>query len=111
MDVLGFGKLMLEEFPFEPTDQQIKLTAALARFCSSQTPQDTVFILNGYAGTGKTTVMGALVRSLGRVGLQTVLLASTGRAAKVLASHTGFPAHTIHRKTTPAPCSLATRRR
>lgn len=98
MDVLGFGKLMLEEFPFEPTDQQIKLTAALARFCSSQTPQDTVFILNGYAGTGKTTVMGALVRSLGRVGLQTVLLASTGRAAKVLASHTGFPAHTIHRK-------------
>lgn len=98
MDVLGFGKLMLEEFPFEPTDQQIKLTAALARFCSSETPPDTVFILNGYAGTGKTTVMGALVRSLGRVGLQTVLLASTGRAAKVLASHTGFPAHTIHRK-------------
>ncbi len=98
MDVLGFGELMLEEFPFEPTDQQIQLTAALARFCSAKTPQDTVFILNGYAGTGKTSVMGALVRSLNRVGLQTVLLASTGRAAKVLSSLTGFPAYTIHRK-------------
>jgi exodeoxyribonuclease-5 len=74
------------------------LTAALARFCSAKTPQDTVFILNGYAGTGKTSVMGALVRSLHRVGLQTVLLASTGRAAKVLSSLTGFPAYTIHRK-------------
>jgi exodeoxyribonuclease-5 len=98
MDVLGFGELMLDEFPFEPTDQQIQLTAALARFCSAKTPQDTVFILNGYAGTGKTSVMGALVRSLHKVGLQTVLLASTGRAAKVLSSFTGFPAYTIHRK-------------
>lgn len=98
MDVLGFGQMMLGEMPFEPTDQQIQLTAALARFCSAQTPRDTVFILNGYAGTGKTSVMGALVRSLRRVGLQTVLLASTGRAAKVLSSFTGFPAYTIHRK-------------
>lgn len=98
MDVLGFGELMLGEFPFEPTDQQIQLTAALARFCSAQTPVDTVFILNGYAGTGKTSVMGALVRTLRKVGLQTVLLASTGRAAKVLSSFTGFPAYTIHRK-------------
>lgn len=89
---------MLDEFPFEPTDQQIQLTAALARFCSASTPQDTVFILNGYAGTGKTSVMGALVRSLRKVGLQTVLLASTGRAAKVLSGFTGFPAYTIHRK-------------
>ena len=47
--------------PFEPTDQQIKLTAALARFCRGDIPSDTVFILNGYAGTGKTSVMGALV--------------------------------------------------
>lgn len=98
MDVAGFGQLMLEQMPFEPNEQQIKLTAALARFCSASTPQDTVFILNGYAGTGKTSVMGALVRSLERVGLRTVLLASTGRAAKVLANFTGFPAHTIHRK-------------
>lgn len=89
---------MLEEMPFEPTDQQIQLTAALARFCSAETPSDSVFILNGYAGTGKTSVMGALVRSLHRVGVHTMLLASTGRAAKVLSSFTGFPAHTIHRQ-------------
>lgn len=98
MDTLGFGELMLGEMPFEPTDQQIQLTAALARFCSAQTPSDSVFILNGYAGTGKTSVMGALVRSLHRVGVHTMLLASTGRAAKVLSSFTGFPAHTIHRQ-------------
>lgn len=98
MDTLGFGELMLKEMPFEPTDQQIQLTAALARFCSSQTPSDSVFILNGYAGTGKTSVMGALVRSLQRVGVRTMLLASTGRAAKVLSSFTGFPAYTIHRQ-------------
>lgn len=98
MDVLGFGELMLGEMPFEPTDQQIQLTAALARFCSASTPSDSVFILNGYAGTGKTSVMGALVRSLRRVGINTILLASTGRAAKVLSSFTGFPAYTIHRQ-------------
>lgn len=89
---------MLEEMPFEPTDQQIQLTAALARFCSANTPSDSVFILNGYAGTGKTSVIGALVRSLHRVGIHTMLMASTGRAAKVLSSFTGFPAHTIHRQ-------------
>lgn len=95
---MEFGAMMLEELPFEPTDQQVKLTAALARFCSGESPADSVFILNGYAGTGKTSVMGALVRALHKVGLQTVLLASTGRAAKVLAGLTGFPAYTIHRK-------------
>ena len=89
---------MLEEMPFEPTDQQIKLTAALARFCRGDIPSDTVFILNGYAGTGKTSVMGALVRALAKLNVPTVLLASTGRAAKVLSGFTGLPAYTIHRK-------------
>lgn len=98
MDTQGFGVLALENLPFEPTDQQIKLVAALARFCSSDTPSDTVFILNGYAGTGKTSVMGALVRTLRQVGIPTVLLASTGRAAKVFSNFTGQPAYTIHRK-------------
>lgn len=95
--------MVLGEMPFEPTDQQIKLVAALSRFCSAHTPQDTVFVLNGYAGTGKTTVMGALVRSLHMVGIPTVLLASTGRAAKVFANYTGEPAYTIHRKIYGAP--------
>jgi len=103
MDVEGFARMMLEAMPFEPTDQQVKLTAALARYCSAFTPSDSVFILNGYAGTGKTSVMGALGRPLAAVRMPTVLLASTGRAAKVLAGFTGHPAFTIHRKIYGAP--------
>ncbi len=104
MDLQGFGELMLGNLPFEPTDQQIKLVAALSRYCSAYTAgQDRVFILNGYAGTGKTSVMGALVRSLRAVAMPTVLLASTGRAAKVLSSFTGQPAFTIHRYIYNAP--------
>ena len=95
---------MLDNLPFEPNDQQIQLVAALSRYCSAYTAgQDRVFILNGYAGTGKTSVMGALVRSLRTVAMPTVLLASTGRAAKVLSSFTGQPAFTIHRYIYNAP--------
>ncbi len=98
MDVVGFASMVLEQLPFEPTDQQLQLVAALSRFCSKHTPSDSVFVLNGYAGTGKTSVMGALVRSLNKLRIPTVLLASTGRAAKVFSNFTGCPAHTIHRK-------------
>ena len=104
MDLQGFGALVLDNLPFEPNDQQIQLVAALSRYCSAYTAgQDRVFILNGYAGTGKTSVMGALVRSLRTVAMPTVLLASTGRAAKVLSSFTGQPAFTIHRYIYNAP--------
>ncbi len=103
MTISEFASLALDQLPFDPTDQQIKLVAALARFCSAYTPQDTVFVLNGYAGTGKTSVMGALVRTLRIVGIPTVLLASTGRAAKVFSNFTGLPAYTIHRKIYGAP--------
>lgn len=104
MDLQGFGALVLDNLPFEPNDQQIQLIAALSRYCSAYTAgQDRVFILNGYAGTGKTSVMGALVRSLRTVAMPTVLLASTGRAAKVLSSFTGQPAFTIHRYIYNAP--------
>jgi exodeoxyribonuclease-5 len=103
MNIEQFAQIFLDSLPFEPTDQQIKLVAALSRFCSSHTPSDTIFLLNGYAGTGKTSVMGALVRTLKHVGIQTVLLASTGRAAKVFSNFTGEPAYTIHRKIYRAP--------
>lgn len=103
MDIHGFATRVLDQLPFEPTGQQIQLVAALSRFCSAHTPQDSVFLLNGYAGTGKTSVMGALVRSLNAIRIPTVLLASTGRAAKVFSNFTGLPAHTIHRKIYRAP--------
>lgn len=107
MTIEQFGLEVLDRMPVEPTDQQIKLVAALSRFCSAMTLHDSVFVLNGYAGTGKTTVMGALVRTLNFVGIPTVLLASTGRAAKIFANFTGLPAHTIHRKIYRAPVMSA----
>jgi exodeoxyribonuclease V len=57
-----------------------------------------IFLLKGYAGTGKTTLMGTLVKSLPKAGVKTVLLAPTGRAARVLSSYTGKGASTIHKK-------------
>jgi exodeoxyribonuclease V len=60
--------------------------------------QRSAFILRGYAGTGKTTLMGALIRWFHSVKRKTVLMAPTGRSAKVLASHSGYSASTIHRK-------------
>lgn len=97
-NVYEFAAQVLECLPFEPTAQQIELVAALSRYCGVETPSDTVFVLNGYAGTGKTSVTGALVRALKGVGIRSVLLAPTGRAAKVLAGHAGHPAWTIHRR-------------
>jgi exodeoxyribonuclease-5 len=98
MDVMDFAKLVLEQVPYEPTSQQIELIAALARFCSRATPSDSVFLLNGYAGTGKTSLCSALVRALNGVGIGTVLLAPTGRAAKVFSAFAGQQAYTIHRR-------------
>ncbi|MDE6154069.1 MAG: AAA family ATPase [Muribaculaceae bacterium] len=98
MDMLQFAESIVESLPFEPTHQQIGLIAALARYCSAATPGDTVFMLNGYAGTGKTSVTGALVKALPLIGMRAVLLAPTGRAAKVLSAHANHPAWTIHRR-------------
>ncbi|MDE7396672.1 MAG: AAA family ATPase [Muribaculum sp.] len=98
MTTRDFAQLVLDQVPYDPTDQQIELIAALARFCSSATPHDTVFLLNGYAGTGKTSLCAALVRALNGVGIGTVLLAPTGRAAKVFSSFATHPAYTIHRR-------------
>ena len=67
---------------------------------------DEVFILNGYAGTGKTTVLSALVATLKELGLRFRQMAPTGRAAKVMSRLTGLPAYTIPstgRKAMPRP--------
>lgn len=98
MTVGEFAESILLNLPYTPTDQQVQCMAALARFCRSSAPSDSVFMLCGYAGTGKTTLVSALVRALHAAGVASVLLAPTGRAAKVFASYSGFPAYTIHRK-------------
>ncbi|MEZ3589690.1 MAG: AAA family ATPase [Muribaculaceae bacterium] len=94
---MAFAERVAYNLPYEPNGQQIELIAALARFCSRNAPDDSVFLLNGYAGTGKTSLTGALVKTLAEVGVPSVLLAPTGRAAKVFAAYARHPAYTIHR--------------
>ena len=85
------------ELPFEPNEEKEGLFKALGAFLVSRDPQK-VFLLRGYAGTGKTSVMSALVRALDGLKQACVLLAPTGRAAKVLSKYSGFAAYTIHKK-------------
>lgn len=98
MTVDEFAASVTANLPYSPNKQQELLIGALSRFCSSANPSDSVFIINGYAGTGKTSLTGALVKSLVSVRRPVVLLAPTGRAAKVFSAHAGHPAYTIHRK-------------
>ena len=86
-----------ENFPYEPTLEQEIAVKSLSEFLLS-TLADEVFILRGYAGTGKTSLVGALVRTLDKLQQKSVLLAPTGRAAKVFSAYAGHPAFTIHKK-------------
>ncbi len=92
-----FSKVIQTELPFEPTEEQSLLIVELGRFLSSSV-LEKAFLLKGYAGTGKTSVISALVRALNKIKMKSVLLAPTGRAAKVISSYSGFPAYTIHKK-------------
>lgn len=83
-------------FPFTPTSEQETALAALADFILSDNDRK-VFLLCGYAGTGKTTLISALVRTMEQLERKTTLLAPTGRAAKVFSSYSGKSAHTIHK--------------
>ena len=85
------------ELPFEPNEEKDGLLTALGRFLVSR-DERKAFILCGYAGTGKTSVMSALVRAMEGLKQPCVLLAPTGRAAKVLSRYSGAQAYTIHKK-------------
>lgn len=95
--LMKFGELMLGFLDYSPTESQSMLVAFFSRFCMFS-PSDSVFLLNGYAGTGKTSMTGALVKTLTYMHIKTVLLAPTGRAAKVFSEYSGSSAFTIHRK-------------
>ncbi|WPU92189.1 AAA family ATPase [Mucilaginibacter sabulilitoris] len=84
-------------FPHQPTGQQLELFDRLHEFLISD-DGDECFILKGYAGTGKTTVLGALVKALRQYKYKAVLLAPTGRAAKVITNYSGRKAFTIHKR-------------
>jgi exodeoxyribonuclease-5 len=83
--------------PHEPTKTQDTLLKELAKFITEPANEE-VFLLTGYAGTGKTTVVAALVKLLEEMQIDSLLLAPTGRAAKVVSGYAGKSAYTIHRK-------------
>ena len=86
-----------KNFPYQPTPEQENAIKLLSQFlCSPKA--DVAFLLRGYAGTGKTSLVGALVRTLDFLKQKVVLLAPTGRAAKVFSAYAGHPAFTIHKK-------------
>jgi len=89
-------ELFTNNFPYIPTSDQQILINKLSEFIVS-TEQNKLFLVKGYAGTGKTTIVSVLVKILPQLNLETALLAPTGRAAKVLASYSGKPAYTIHK--------------
>ncbi len=91
-----FSKLVERALPYEPNSDQRQTLEKIEQFLHID--DRTVFILTGYAGTGKTSLMAALVRALKQYSINTVLLAPTGRAAKVLSRYAGKTAFTIHRK-------------
>lgn len=93
-----FSKSIFREFPYSPTPGQQDLIKRLADFIVSDMGQFPLFLLEGYAGTGKTTVVSTLVKALPQAGYNAVLLAPTGRAAKVLSLYAQMPAYTIHKR-------------
>jgi exodeoxyribonuclease-5 len=87
----------IQFFPFAPTIRQDQLLERLSDFVLDENKQK-LFLLKGYAGTGKTTIISTLVNNLWHCGLKSVLLAPTGRAAKVIGLYSKKPAYTIHKK-------------
>ena len=95
------SKTLLKElesnFRFSFTNDQNKVVESIVDFTTSISTR-SIFLLKGYAGTGKTSLIAALVKSLPAVGTRSVLLAPTGRAAKVISKYSKKQASTIHRK-------------
>ncbi len=93
----AFFTLLKSKFPHEPTDKQSVALQKLAKYILSK-EKDELFLLKGFAGTGKTTLIGTLVSNLWKTTKKAVLMAPTGRAAKVMSNYSKSQAFTIHRK-------------
>ena len=92
-----FYSVLQKQFPFKPTVKQDIFFQKIADFLTNSNSNE-IFVLKGYAGTGKTTVISTIVNNLGVINKKYVLLAPTGRAAKVIANYSNKPAFTIHKK-------------
>jgi exodeoxyribonuclease-5 len=96
MDSASLKDIFLKNFGFSPSGDQNRAAENLCRYVL-ESQQDSVFLLTGYAGTGKTTLISSFVRTLTDFKVKTLLCAPTGRAAKVFSSVSGHPAFTVHK--------------
>ena len=92
-----FRQILIDKFPYKPTLLQELTLNQMAEFIYSK-DADLLFLLKGFAGTGKTTIVGSLVKHLWHTKMKAVLLAPTGRAAKVISNYSNTQALTIHKK-------------
>jgi exodeoxyribonuclease-5 len=93
----SFSAILKEKFPHDPTLKQSLALEDLANFVLSK-EKEGLFLLKGFAGTGKTTIIGTMVSSLWQTAMKAVLMAPTGRATKVMSNYSKTQAYTIHRK-------------
>ncbi len=93
----SFYKILKDKFPHEPTLRQEITLEKISDFIISK-EKDLLFLLKGYAGTGKTTLVGTIVTNLWQASMKAVLMAPTGRAAKVMSNYAKTQSFTIHRK-------------
>ena len=91
------SRQITQNFPYDPTEDQVLALNLLSNFLLSE-ESDSLLLLKGYAGTGKTSLVGALVKTMTELKQKSILLAPTGRAAKVFSGYAGQKAFTIHKK-------------
>jgi len=97
MHTTNFYLDLLKDFSHEPTVKQDNALQMVSKFLLSQNYEE-LFLLKGYAGTGKTSIVGTLVKNSWKINKNLVLLAPTGRAAKVISNYSNKEAFTIHKK-------------
>ena len=97
MNISDISSQIYAKLLYQPTNNQKKIVESFSEYLV-EGDSSTIFVLNGYAGTGKTTLVAAIVSALKSMGIRSVLLAPTGRAAKVLSRYSGEKALTIHKR-------------
>ena len=93
----SFALQLKKKLDFKPTQSQLICFSEISSFLLSKN-LNSIFILKGYAGSGKTTLLGSLVDQLNTINHKAILIAPTGRAAKVMSAYSNHPAHTIHKQ-------------
>ena len=91
------SRQITQNFPYDPTEDQVLALNFLSNFLLSE-ESDSLLLLKGYAGTGKTSLVGALVKTMAELKQKSILLAPTGLASNVYSGYAGQKAFTIHKK-------------